>query len=265
MKTDLKQIEADILIRLSDFIPRNQNQITNLIGKDHNNSTDRVHIHRAIKNLEPYLERVPNQLDDLGKKWTLRQHIETTRQIVENYPSLIFYLQRNQIIINQLFAENKTLNNVLEIPVRDFFANMIQLSPTFFKTILVQKSFDNFKKIWIQFNLVEKFDAEGVDLLLYLELIKHSIINDYIEGNDMQKAIAYIKENEPILNIPYFVIVAGKIIEGLQKGFERTEENRLKDQVQLDPEIEAKIREEVKEESKKMEEEWMKKRGYIKK
>ncbi len=194
MKTDLKQIEVDILIKLSDFIPRNQNQITDLIGKNHDNSTDRVHIHRALKNLKPYLERALNQLDDQGKKWTIRQHIETTRQIVEKYPSLILYLQKNPIIINQLFVENKTLNQTPQI--RGFFENIIQFSPTFLKMILMQKYFDNFKKTWLEFNPTQTYTAELIDLLVYLELAKHSILTDGLEGNDMQKAINYITENK---------------------------------------------------------------------
>jgi hypothetical protein len=201
MKTYLKQIEVDILIGLSDFIPRNQNQITDLIGKNHDNSTDRVHVHRALKNLGPYLERAPNQLDDPGKKWTIRQHIETTRQIVENYEPLVLYFQKSQIVINQLFVENKILNHPPEI--RGFFENIIQFSPTFLKMILVRKYFDNFKKTWLEFNPTQTYTAELIDLLVYLELAKHSILTDGLEGNDMQKAINYITEKKN--DFPYIL------------------------------------------------------------
>ncbi len=84
MKTDLKQIEREVLVALSDFIPHNQNQIADLIGRSHQKSTNRVHVSRSLDNLKPYLKRYPNEIDELGKKWAIDQDIHTLKQIVEN-------------------------------------------------------------------------------------------------------------------------------------------------------------------------------------
>lgn len=109
MKTDIDKIEKDILVALSDFIPKNQNQMADLIGKDHKKSTDRVHVSRSLEVIEPFLKRVPNQNDELGKIWVLKNDIETIKQIIEKYPSLIPDLQKNELILDMLLDKHPEL------------------------------------------------------------------------------------------------------------------------------------------------------------
>ncbi len=176
--------------------------------------------------------------------------------------------QEESDIIKTLTKEDKfisiiTDNKILNHPeIRSFFEKIIQFSPTFLKRILLYESFENFKKTWLQFNSIEKFDAESVDLLLYLELAKHSIINDGIEGQDTQKVTDYIKENKAYFSIPCFMNIIGLIIE----GSDRLLENERAEQGQLPecpPEVAAKIRHEVEEEFRRMEEKSLKERGFV--
>lgn len=181
MKADLTQIEADILSVLLDFSPRNQNQITDSIGKSHNNSTDRVHVHRALKNLEPYLKRSRNELDELGKKWTIKldvetitryeakerqqatietmeRDMETIKQIVKNYPSIIPILQEKGWIMTLLRRTGFFYKDVGENygdlsdaggmifteavnDLRTYVMEMLKYSQTFFKYYLSHESY----------------------------------------------------------------------------------------------------------------------------
>ena len=103
MKTDFKKIECDILVLLSDFKPYNQNNIADLIGKNHKEkSTNRVHVSRCMKKLKPFLERRPNEIDELGKKWILKEDFETIRQIVRIYPSVILSYCKSDKILSML-------------------------------------------------------------------------------------------------------------------------------------------------------------------
>lgn len=101
MKADFNKIERDILLGLSDFVPRNQNQITDLIG-NHENSTDRVHVSRSIKKLKPHLAQCINGFDEAGKRWVLKEDLETIRQIVVKYPLLLPQFQKNDKLLSML-------------------------------------------------------------------------------------------------------------------------------------------------------------------
>ena len=52
-----RQVEIDILKVLSDFTPRNQNEIARAIGRSDKKSTDRVKVHRAIHRTVKYYTR----------------------------------------------------------------------------------------------------------------------------------------------------------------------------------------------------------------
>jgi|GEM_PF-6883943 len=155
------------------------------------------------KHLEELRERgciKKSQEEGLANIWSI-EFPENVFKIVDEYAELLDDISKNQVIINQLFVENKTLNHPPEI--RGFFENIIQFSPTFLKMILVRKYFDNFKKTWLEFNPTQTYTAELIDLLVYLELAKHSILTDGLEGNDMQKAINYITEKKN--DFPYIL------------------------------------------------------------
>ncbi|MCX9086817.1 MAG: hypothetical protein OIN90_04570 [Candidatus Methanoperedens sp.] len=110
MKTDFSKKECDILVGLSDFKPRNQNQMADLIGS-REKSTDRVHVSRCLKNIKTYLKRVPNDLDESGTRWVLRYEIQTLRQIAEKYPSIIPDLQNNDKILDLLQDNHPEFHN----------------------------------------------------------------------------------------------------------------------------------------------------------
>lgn len=138
MKTDFIEMESDILAGFSDFIPRNQNQIADIIG-NREKSTDRVHVSRCLKKLKPFLERHQNGLDELGKKWRLKHDIETIMQIVERYPKLLSNLQKNDEVLNMVLKKHVLLVNLNEFIYKknllSFKAKLI-ISPTFFKICL---------------------------------------------------------------------------------------------------------------------------------
>ncbi len=235
------------------------------------------------KSIKKHLEELRNlgcigksQEEGLANIWTI-EFPENVFKIVDEYKELLDDISKNQVIINKLFEETKPIN----IPeVRGFFESIIQFSPTFLKKILMPKYFDIFKKTWLEFNQFE-MNAQDIDLLVYLELAKHSILNDGMEGNDMQKALTYIKEkeNKLPLNLPSIATSVVLFFTALKEGFEQNskkmEENSLEEKVQSDPEVEAKIRAEIEEENKKRKEEkieewlkkegveWLKKKGFV--
>jgi hypothetical protein len=59
---------------------------------------------------------------------------------------------------------------------------------------------------------------------VYLELAKHSILNDGMEGNDMHKALAYIKEKENKLsvNLSSFATSMAFVLTAIREGFENS-------------------------------------------
>lgn len=137
MKTDLNNMECDILVALSDFKPRNQNQIADLIGS-HEKSTDRVHVSRCLKNIKSYLKHVFNGFGESGNKWVLKQDIEAFREIIIKYPSLIPDLQKNDKIrgiIAKNFHPDLPAIKEFEDEV-NVFTNMLRGSPTLFKLVL---------------------------------------------------------------------------------------------------------------------------------
>ncbi len=131
--------------------------------------------------------------------------------------------------------------------LKDFFKKMLQLSPTFLKVFLSPDlTFRKFKKTWLEFNPTQTYTAELIDLLVYLELAKHSILTDGLEGNDMQKAINYITENKndfPDI-LPSIATSSAFRIQCIIKnllGYSSKTEEKSEEKVQLDPEVEAKL------------------------
>ena len=224
MKADLTQIETDILSVLLDFSPRNQNQITDSIGKNHDNSTDRVHVHRALKNLKPFLKRHSNEIDELGKKWSLKQDLNTMRQIAIKYPSLNPELQKNEKVLSLLVEnycklthpyplfwvfmqdkEKKELNDLIPLIVEEF-KKKLNSSQTFFKAFLTKDEKILYNEIntiywYAGYNEYEgEFYEKLKDLLIpkgrlavdiYFEFCAFS---DLSSGTDCKEAFNYINE-----------------------------------------------------------------------
>jgi hypothetical protein len=249
MKADLTQIEADILSVLLDFTPRNQNQITDSIGKNHDNSTDRVHVHRALKNLEPYLKRSRNELDELGKKWTInldvetitryeakerqqatietmKRDMETIKQIVKNYPSLIPNLQEKGWVMillrNNSFFYKDVGDNYGDLSdaggmlfteavndLKTYVMEMLEYSQTFFKYYLSHEFyFKYFFEIWRDVYR-DKDDEKSKDinyackdcdtiLEIYYEMFKHAAETDKINNVCTSKAIELLNYFETV-------------------------------------------------------------------
>lgn len=249
MKADLTQIEADILSVLLDFSPRNQNQITDSIGKSHDNSTDRVHVHRALKNLEPYLKRSRNELDELGKKWTIKldvetitryeakkrqqatietmkRDMETIKQIVEKYPSLIPILQEKGWVMTLLrrnvFFYKEVGENYGDLSdaggmlfteavndLRTYVMEMLEYSQTFFKYYLSHEFyFKYFFEIWRDVYRAKDdekskditYACKDIDNILeiYYEMFKHAVETDKINNVFNSKAIELLNYFETI-------------------------------------------------------------------
>lgn len=136
-----RRTEIDILTVLSDFIPRNQNDITKAIGKSKERSTDRVKVHRAIGREIKYLARTLPGMDDTGKVWALKKKPETIGQVVTDYPELFSHFQSNDTVLDMLV--DKHVNHVCmdewlsDEQVRDF-RNRLMISATFFRLYLFE-------------------------------------------------------------------------------------------------------------------------------
>lgn len=154
-----RQVEIDILMVLSDFIPRNQNEITKAIGKTGKKSTDRVKVHRAIRRTAKYYARSMPKMDDLGKLWVLRKELKTIGQIVTDYPELFDHFQAHNIVLKMLI--DKHVNQVctdewLSDKQELDFKKRLMISTTFFRLYLFERPADLLKTIETLFSITER-------------------------------------------------------------------------------------------------------------
>jgi hypothetical protein len=154
-----RQVEIDILKVLSDFIPRNQNDITKAIGKTGKKSTDRVKVHRAIRRTAKYYARSIPRMEDIGKVWVLRKELKTIGQIVTDYPELFSHFQSHDIVLGMLI--NKHVNQVCtdewlsEVQELDFKSRLM-ISTTFFRLYLFESPAELLKIIETLFSITER-------------------------------------------------------------------------------------------------------------
>ena len=134
-----RQVEIEILNVLSDFIPRNQTDITKAIGKSCHRSTDRVKVHRAIRRNAKFFKRSIHESEDSGKVWVLKKEIETVKHIVEEYPELYSRFQSSEIVLKMLIDKHvyqvctdEWLSKEQELE----FKNRLKISDTFFMLYL---------------------------------------------------------------------------------------------------------------------------------
>jgi len=154
-----RQVEIDILKVLSDFIPRNQNDITKAIGRTGKKSTNRVKVHRAIRRTAKYYARSMPKMDDLGKLWVLRKKLETIGQIVTDYPELFSHFQSHDIVLGMLI--DKHVNQVctdewLSDKQELDFKSRLMISATFFRLYLLEPPVDLLKIIETLFSITER-------------------------------------------------------------------------------------------------------------
>jgi len=137
---------------------KNQKNIVTDLGLAHDNSKDKVKISRAMKRLEHVgiVERRPNKIDELGKKWAIKTDIETIKSIFKTYPGLQPVLRSNWYILDVVCHEHDELLKYLieyeanmplhEIPARviniiiDDFRGCMNRSTNFFKKCLLYNS-----------------------------------------------------------------------------------------------------------------------------
>ena len=154
-----RQVEIDILKVLSDFIPRNQNDITKAIGKFGKKSTDRVKVHRAIRRTAKYYERSMPRMDDMGKLWVLRKKLETIGQIVTDYPELFSHFQSHDIVLGMLIDKHvnqvctdEWLSDIQELD----FKSRLMISDTFFRLYLLEPPSELLNTIETLFSITER-------------------------------------------------------------------------------------------------------------
>lgn len=154
-----RQVEIDILTVLSDFIPRNQNDITKAIGKTGKKSTDRVKVHRAIRRTRKYYVRSMPRMDDLGKLWVLRKELKTIGQIVTDYPELFSHFQSHDIVLGMMIDKHvnqvctdEWLSDVQELD----FKSRLMISATFFRLYLLERPAELLKIIETLFSITER-------------------------------------------------------------------------------------------------------------
>jgi len=156
---DSRQVEIDILKVLSDFIPRNQSEITTAIGKSNKKSSDRVKVHRAIRRTAKYYARSMPRMEDSGKLWVLRKEYGTIWQIVTDYPELFSYFQSHDIVLKMLI--DKHVNRVctdewLSDKQELDFKSRLMISATFFRLYLLERPADLLKTIETLFSITER-------------------------------------------------------------------------------------------------------------
>lgn len=154
-----RQVEIDILKVLSDFIPRNQNDITKAIGKSGKKSSDRVKVHRAVHRTAKYYARSMPKMDDLGKLWVLRKEPGIIGKIVTDYPELFDYFQSHDIVLRMLI--DKHVNQVctdewLSDKQELDFKSRLMISATFFRLYLLEPPVDLLKIIETLFSITER-------------------------------------------------------------------------------------------------------------
>lgn len=154
-----RQVEIDILTVLSDFIPRNQNDITKAIGKTGKKSTDRVKVHRAVRRTAKYYARSMPKMDDLGKLWVLRKELKTIGQIVTDYPELFSHFQSLDIVLEMMIDKHvnqvctdEWLSDAQELD----FKSRLMISATFFRLYLLERPADLLKIIETLFSITER-------------------------------------------------------------------------------------------------------------
>lgn len=156
---DSRQVEIDILKVLSDFIPRNQSEITTEIGKSNKKSSDRVKVHRAIRRTAKYYARSMPRMEDSGKLWVLRKEYDTIWQIVTDYPELFDYFQAHDIVLKMLIDKHvnqvctdEWLSDAQELD----FKRRLMISATFFRLYLFEPPADLLKTIEALFSITER-------------------------------------------------------------------------------------------------------------
>lgn len=134
-----RDVEIKILTLLSDFLPRNQKEITDEIGRDGKKSTDRVKVHRAIRRNVKFLKRSMPKMEDNGKVWVLRKDIGIIKKIVDEYPELFSHFQVNETVLVMLVDKHvnqvcpdEWLSDAQELD----FKNRLMISATFFRLYL---------------------------------------------------------------------------------------------------------------------------------
>lgn len=158
----------------------NQNTLVSKLGLNQEKNTHRVQVSRAIKQLDTIeiLERRPNKIDELGKKWSIKTDIEAVKIIFHNYPDLQPLLQSNWYILNVVYTEHADfINDMIEydsdtpLPyissnfiedIKGSFMYCMEQSPNFFKNCLIYNS-DALEKL---------FGTLGTTM-------RHIIINDH--------------------------------------------------------------------------------------
>jgi len=154
-----RQVEIDIIKVLSDFIPRNQNDITKALGKTEKKSTDRVKVHRAIRRTAKYYARSMPKMNDMGKLWVLRKELKTIGQIVTDYPELFSHFQSHDIVLRMLIDKHvhqvctdEWLSSKQELD----FKRRLMISATFFRLYLLEHPADMLKIIETLFSITER-------------------------------------------------------------------------------------------------------------
>ncbi len=153
-----KRVEIDILKVLSDFLPRNQNEITEEIGRDCQKSTDRVKVHRAIRRNIKFFKRSMPKMEDNGKVWVLKKEIGVIKRIVDEYPELFSHFHANETVLGMLV--DKHVNDVcpdewISDAQEHDFKNMLMISATFFRLYLSVSSGDLLKIMDTLFSITE--------------------------------------------------------------------------------------------------------------
>lgn len=164
-----RQVEIDLITVLSDFNPRNQNEITRTIGKSDKKSTDRVKVHRAIRRTAQYYARSMPGLDDTGKLWVLRKELATIGQVVTDYPELFSLFQSHDIVLSLLIEKHvnqvctdEWLSDKQELD----FKHRLQISATFFRLYLFEPPGELLNTIETLFFITERgqdFERRNLD------------------------------------------------------------------------------------------------------
>lgn len=215
-----RRLEIEILKALSDFTPRNQNNIANAVGKAYEKSTDRVQVHRAVQRIKKYFKRSAspeiegesNRLkhrDEIGKFWVLKNDLKTIKQVVLDYPELLETFKDNDAVLSMLV--DKHVNEIctdewLSEPHILDFKNRLKGSATFFRLYLLEEPKELRKTLDTLFSITERG----------LSLERHSRETEKRVGGSLQ-ALGFAKYQasfSDLIDIIFITCVGADILYG---------------------------------------------------
>jgi len=179
--------------------------------------TLREHLKNTYNISEP--KNIKNHLEDLRKKRCIKKseksgfanywainNIQHIANIVELYPNIVPFIQKNDKIISILVDDHKS------DPQFRILGDLLTLSASFFFNYLTNDLFfERYKKIWINLtvNSLEPIPPSNYEAIIktsfsfiLFEMFIHCVIEDNINGVHNPDAFEFIQKNRDEFSLP---------------------------------------------------------------